>query len=314
MKDWAISFCDGAYRTMNFENLYEEDKVASVGFEPPVDTKCHYSCDTCETGATDVCITCGVNRVGEPDCPCKDGYFEAEGSEECTQCSIQCLTCTDSADNCDSCAGNRVNYPDCDCPSTATYDTGEAICPSCPDECLECEADGTCITCAAHRTGTDCTCEEGHYETIILGKKVCEICDVRCEECTSTYYNCDECAVGSLRTEAPECNCPSGYYDPCGDNEFHYPDGSDYGTGSVTINMERCSEGACVKCATECYTCDNTNTCTECESPRVGLPECPCPDHYYSDEDGNCADCNYKCETCSNIDTCDTCRSDVNRI
>jgi hypothetical protein len=88
MKDWAISFCDGAYRTESFENLYEEDKVASVGWDKPTTVDCHYRCDTCETGATDICITCAENRVGTPDCPCIDGYFEAEGSEVCEECAI----------------------------------------------------------------------------------------------------------------------------------------------------------------------------------------------------------------------------------
>lgn len=88
MKNWAISFCDGAYRTDYFENLYLDDKVASVGFDTPTTTDCEYPCETCETGATDICITCAENRAGTPTCPCIDGYFQAADSEICETCEI----------------------------------------------------------------------------------------------------------------------------------------------------------------------------------------------------------------------------------
>jgi len=32
MRDWSVSFCDGAFRTDHFDNLYRDDLVASVGF------------------------------------------------------------------------------------------------------------------------------------------------------------------------------------------------------------------------------------------------------------------------------------------
>lgn len=51
MKKFTVSFCDGAYRIDNFENLYEDDLVASVGWGPKTPTDCNYPCDTCEPGA-----------------------------------------------------------------------------------------------------------------------------------------------------------------------------------------------------------------------------------------------------------------------
>jgi hypothetical protein len=80
MKKMAISFCDGAYRTSNFENLYEDDLVASVGWGPKTPTACNYPCATCEPGAADICTSCAENRAGIPTCPCIDGYYEREGS------------------------------------------------------------------------------------------------------------------------------------------------------------------------------------------------------------------------------------------
>jgi hypothetical protein len=32
MRNWSISFCEGAYRTDKFENLYRDDLVASIAF------------------------------------------------------------------------------------------------------------------------------------------------------------------------------------------------------------------------------------------------------------------------------------------
>lgn len=48
VEKFAVSFCDGAYRSDNFDNLYEDDKVSSVGWgEKPV-VVCNYPCATCE--------------------------------------------------------------------------------------------------------------------------------------------------------------------------------------------------------------------------------------------------------------------------
>lgn len=52
MKKVSVVFCDGSYRTDKFENLYREDLVASVGFEPKGPNECLYKCATCEHGAT----------------------------------------------------------------------------------------------------------------------------------------------------------------------------------------------------------------------------------------------------------------------
>jgi hypothetical protein len=32
MKDWSVSYCEGASRTEKFDNLYREDIVSSVAF------------------------------------------------------------------------------------------------------------------------------------------------------------------------------------------------------------------------------------------------------------------------------------------
>jgi hypothetical protein len=87
MKSFAVSFCDGAYRTDNFENLYEGDLISSISFEPIEGDDCNYPCETCESGATDMCLTCKENRAGTPHCECIDGYFEDENTV-CTTCSI----------------------------------------------------------------------------------------------------------------------------------------------------------------------------------------------------------------------------------
>jgi hypothetical protein len=76
IKNMAVSFCDGAYRITDFENLYEGDLVASVGWTPKDPTDCNYPCETCETGARDICITCAENRAGIPTCECITGYYE----------------------------------------------------------------------------------------------------------------------------------------------------------------------------------------------------------------------------------------------
>lgn len=189
----------------------------------------------CEAGATGICTTCGENRAGLPDCPCVDGYY-AEG-EACVACSYECITCSD-AETCTLCAGNRIGN-DCECPA-GTHDTLEAECPFCPDECLECDDDGTCSECNVHRSGEpECLCDSGHYETTIDGTRVCEVCDVRCEECNTVYYQCDSCAVDSLREDFPECSCPIGYWDPCGANDFTYISTEDTtGEGSIAVSED----------------------------------------------------------------------------
>jgi len=234
-----------------------------------------------------MCITCGSNRVGIPECPCLDGYYEDE--DECVACDYTCITCT-SATECVLCAGNRINAPDCECPAN-TYEDGNADCPPCSDACATCELDGSCITCTAHRSPAPlCPCESGHYETEISEVKVCEVCDIRCAECSDVYYNCETCAVDSSREGAPQCDCPNGYYDPCGANEFIYAEETgENGYGSVVISTtDRCKEAACIACDVKCATCDSAENCLTCSGLREDAPECNCPSKYYSDETETC--------------------------
>jgi hypothetical protein len=87
MKKFQISFCDGAYRSDYFENLYRDDLVASVGFDTKREVDCCDHCDTCETAAPCQCINCGVNRTSPPVCPCVDGYYE-DSTLECVPCEF----------------------------------------------------------------------------------------------------------------------------------------------------------------------------------------------------------------------------------
>jgi hypothetical protein len=88
MKKFAISFCDGAYRTDFFENLYKDGLVASVGFDTKKEVNCCTPCATCESAANCACITCAKNRHRPEDrCPCLDGYYETT-TEECLECDF----------------------------------------------------------------------------------------------------------------------------------------------------------------------------------------------------------------------------------
>jgi hypothetical protein len=116
MKKFAISFCEGAYRTDFFENLYKENLVASVGFDTKKEHPCCGHCATCETADNCRCITCAALRNSpELNCPCNDGYYE-NTAYECVACDYKCTTCETNADNCITCSGNRVNAPHCHCP------------------------------------------------------------------------------------------------------------------------------------------------------------------------------------------------------
>jgi len=164
MKEWSVSFCEGAYKTEKFENLYREDYVASIAFGKHEKDMCSWRCSTCETAATDKCITCGEHRVNAPSCVCKEGYFEHEDKYYgCIPCRKECLTCKD-ADSCITCAGNRVNpEKGCPCPSKH-YDNGEIECPACSDACKECDLDGNCTKCRANAGPVpDCPCNGHHF-------------------------------------------------------------------------------------------------------------------------------------------------------
>jgi hypothetical protein len=130
MKKFQLSFCDGAYRVDNFENLYMDTLVASVGFEEH-GHPCDDHCLTCETAAPHQCITCDATafRVSPPECVCMEGYYE-DATKTCVECAAHCMTCS-SATECETCRCNRVNAPTCGCPVdfySVLEETGEVCC------------------------------------------------------------------------------------------------------------------------------------------------------------------------------------------
>ena len=74
---------------------------------------CHSSCETCNGGNDNQCLSCINSILFEGQCikECPTGYYEDKKRNECLECNTNCLTCSEGKENsnnhCSSCPNNN---------------------------------------------------------------------------------------------------------------------------------------------------------------------------------------------------------------
>merc|ERR1712032_273377 len=197
--------------------------------------------------------------------------------------------------------------------------------------------------CHANRCVPDCQCSSGWCEFCKNSKVEIKTGggDTRCisdGECTpekvnpyepdysyGAYVHCDEACQNSGRTIRKKCQgcepfkecshngshvigtaCPEGkYFDPV----------STFNQNMIGFCFDSCPNGSfasgktCVACASNCNTCSDNSTCTDCkEATYLSNNNCvsTCPDGTFPSS-GKCEACKADCATCDNSTMCTGC-------
>lgn len=138
-------------------------------------------------------------------------FFTHFNSAFYTDCSPQCLTCSDTSDYCLTCTNPNLSPPSCLCDplmfNLALSTLTTCIPQVCSHQCLACEiSSSNCITCSTGRDfAPDCNCAVNYLEvnsTCVscdshffynYATNSCEECSFFCKECSNKKSKCTEC-------------------------------------------------------------------------------------------------------------------------
>ncbi|CAD8132875.1 unnamed protein product [Paramecium octaurelia] len=233
---------------------------------------CTNNCHLCKSDSE--CLDCPSQlTLIQNQCKCQTGYFNYPGSQDCNQCSLQCLECNYHQDNCVTCKFNRVSPQLCTCPD-GTYEIDlVSPCLNCNSVCITCELNSSnCLKCTQNRADPPlCKCKVGYFED---NDQICQQCNARCGVCETSSENCITCKLAS--SVPPTCDCLDGYF-------------NDISNG-------------CIKCHKTCLTCNGSEdyNCLTCDTARfmqLQNTKCECLKNYYYQDD-NCYVCSIEVEVC----------------
>ncbi|XP_052764658.1 multiple epidermal growth factor-like domains protein 10 [Mya arenaria] len=218
---------------------------------------------TCQVPCSENCLTdtCGPNG----ECGCKEGFY---GSTCYGTCYDSCEECFD-ATTCSVCPPGMYGTlcgVSCQCNSRCDIVTGACKEETCPHTCILCVDSDTCRECVHGWFGPKC-----NY-----------LCSNKCNEgCDQYSGNCNACYQGFF---GPQCvnqciNCYDSNCNQAGECLSCY-DGK-YGSFCNTTCPEDCvgnicnqMDGSCqhqVQSPTNCVTCTDSVTCTECKNSYYGI-------------------------------------------
>jgi len=175
-----------------------------------------------------------------------------------------------------------------DCPNGCETCTSSEVCTDCDDGLVlqDYYGDGSYVMC------TD-GCFAGFYEGLVATVPTCLSCLANCNNCTSNA-NCIDCEFGFVLETAPHfaldacvAVCDDGYF-------------------ANELNI-------CEPCSTDCKTCDDPSTCTECDPGSfliLDTKECTgacTPGYYATATPDECNPCPEECTVCSDATTCSAC-------
>ena len=240
-------------------------------------------------------------------CDVTNGKFIPSAGDACSNCSTNCLECSD-ASTCTKCSVgspiNNIYLKNAEC-KTCNLNNGKYV-PTTKDKCLNCQ-DSNCKSCGSDGTTCSaCKTGNGYY----LDNASCSACAITngkyipnsgdsCQNCPS---NCLECSDGDTCTK---CDVANRYY-------------LDSGTGDCTLcpaEKTLKSDGTgCYLCPDNCSACSSPTTCTTC-STQTGFylngntcSSCSITNGKYIPTAGNsCQNCPSNCLECSDGSTCTKC-------
>ncbi|EAR92769.2 EGF-like domain protein (macronuclear) [Tetrahymena thermophila SB210] len=269
----SINECSYCFSDQN-RVLKDNICICKPGFienkEQICQTKCHYSCDKCLGNLQNQCLECGnqsqtfreLNKQKQI-CQCLEGYYDAQGQQNCNKCHQTCKTCTDKNKNdCLTCFQKdfRVFNKEsnsCICMSGYYENQQTGQCEKCHDTCQECfgSGDNQCSKCdelSSKRKlnqNNQCQCIQNYSEK----NKKCEadkliICDLTCQICDQEQnqicYKCKTDMGLQYDSTNKKCICNSGQY----------------------FNKQI---GTCSQCDQNCETCEqNSSQCLTCKAGK----------------------------------------------
>jgi len=254
------------------DGFYESDTTPQ-GNPFPICLKCDVTCQTCNGGGADFCLTCFDDRFEQDTrcvIECDPGFYGDTDERVCIACTPPCATCTGEGTEpgvCQSCLAPDflADSPEgsscvADCPDGSYGDTNDNVCLVCADPCATCTGEGTepgvCQSCLApdfladSPEGSSCVaaCPDGSYGD--TDERVCIGCTSPCATCTGEGTEpgvCQSCLAPDFLADSPEGSscvaaCPAGFY---GDTD----------------------ERVCIGCTSPCATCTGPgpDVCQSCD-------------------------------------------------
>lgn len=233
---------------------------------------CHYSCQVCKAGDRSGCIICNSTSLRHFDvsttaCPCNDGYYDNNVTEECQVCNTACTLCTTGLPNsCTACSplyylllSKTTCYATC--PDFFYNYQIDFTCKECSLNCQVCLNSSYCSKCATgsllYKQACVSSCPDGTYSVITASGGICNDCPTGCKTCKDTTL----CYT-----------CTDNYY--------------------LSASL-----GFCFSCNTVCLTCTGPgqNQCLSCTSPLfLSGTTCTvlsCSLGYYVDPKKGCKSC-----------------------
>ena len=199
-------------------------------------TGCDSTCQTCNGGAANNCLTCVSGKylaynLGTCGNACPTGSYAPASTNYCLLCNVNWNSCSTNSTNCVSCSlsvnGATLYLLDTSktcvssCPTGSYGKDFSKTCEACDGSCQTCKGPSAsdCLSCPSGSldpsTGT-CTasCGGGRYSSAGM----CYNCPVQCSTCTSATA-CTTCQVVLgvsyyYQSNISRCvvNCPSGTY------------------------------------------------------------------------------------------------------
>ncbi|KAL0280085.1 UNVERIFIED_CONTAM: hypothetical protein PYX00_001479 [Menopon gallinae] len=299
--------------------------ACTAGYKLDPEGKCT-DIDECKENTHNCSHEC-INREGDYECGCPDGFDLSENERTCEDYD-ECAEDVEPEHNCSQRCINEVGSYRCDCYSGYRLDEDLTTCV----DLDECSSNPCAYECKNLKGGFVCSCPEG-YEV----KNITDCTDV--DECLLNKHNCSHGCTNTLGSY--ECRCPSGMTfanGTCEDvDECEIDNGNctQVCTNRVGTYDCECLDGYRLTNRTHCEDIDecNTGVCSHgCENTLGGY-SCSCPDGYALDGEtcqdideclhGNCShacrnyDGGFECEcpdgyqlqdafTCEDIDECET--------
>ena len=136
-------------------------------------------------------------------------------SNICTNCSSNCLTCSNQPDSCESCSTNLSLYNN-QCISSCPYPliSYNSVCSKCTDNCSSCNKSvNNCTSCITPYALYMNTCiKDCPLNTTIKTDGICEKCKDPCITCLNSTEYCTSCTSGVAYYGQCLNSCPDGYY------------------------------------------------------------------------------------------------------
>lgn len=162
---------------------------------------CHYSCQVCKAGDRSGCIICNTTSLRHFDapttsCPCNDGYYDNNVTEECQVCNTACTLCTTGLPNsCTACSplyylllSKTTCYSTC--PDFYYNFQIDFTCKECSLNCQVCLNSSYCSKCAAssllYKQACVSSCPDGTYSVVTASGGICNDCPTGCKTCKDT--------------------------------------------------------------------------------------------------------------------------------